>query len=422
MLRFDLRLAGALLVGFAFVAPARAQLEMSTRAEVGAETRLFYPDGRAASQEYNLAAVARLEVDVERSWFKSKARTFVRMDPSDNARSRLIGEELWVEGAYERFRLRAGLQMLAWTATEAFHPSDVVNSRYFDSSLENPEKLGEPMLLGQLRLWRGANLELMYMPIFMRPVYPSARSRYNFFTPGVPPPKSWRQLDRDGESSHSVFTQQWGVRYTQTIGGADLGLQVLQQLERQFPLFLFDDEGRPTRIVFQPVLHAGFTYLHALGPFVLKAEGAYRRYQPHRAGGQPLPERDFAIAAFGLEYGLSHDNGSDSTFLLEAQGVWFIGDDAKLFRPLFEHDVMVGYRLSVNDEQSKALLLTAIVDLYYPEQFFINAIYTQRLTDRWSCEGGLRIARFPPPGDRAPTRFEWLNNAHQLFVNLKAYF
>ena len=61
-------------------------------------------------------------------------------------RTILVVEEAWVEWKAKPFRVRAGFDLLNWTATEAFHPSDILNSRNLDSSIQNYDKLGEPMV------------------------------------------------------------------------------------------------------------------------------------------------------------------------------------------------------------------------------------------------------------------------------------
>jgi len=409
----------------ALCAPAQAdEAELSTRAEVGVESRAFYPDGKGGSKDYNIAPVARLEVRAEKSVVSARGRALVRHDMVDDERSVVIGEEAWLGLTVERLELKAGLQTLTWSATEAFHPADVVNSRYFDSSIETPDKLGEPMVSASIRLWSGSQLTLMYMPVFMKPVLPSRRSRYNLFGPGVTPPPI-THLDRNGRDESGLLAHQGALRFTQTVGGADLGLHVMQHVERFAPIVAPRlNEPVPTlALVYLPTLEAGLTYLHVAGPVVIKAEGTYRHYlaEKSRVFGE-LPELDHGLLAVGLEYGLSHESGSDSTFLLEGMQAFLVGEDARAVRPLFDHDLMVGYRLAFNDEQGKALLVTAVIDAVRPEQFFANVLYSQRLTERWSADGGVRIARVPPRGQGQPTVFEWLNNAHQAFVNLKAYF
>ena len=68
--------------------------------------------------------------------------------------------------------------MVNWTATEAFHPADVINSRYLDSNVENFEKLGEAMVSFKWDVGDG-NLTGYFIPFVMDPIMPSRRSRLN---------------------------------------------------------------------------------------------------------------------------------------------------------------------------------------------------------------------------------------------------
>jgi hypothetical protein len=412
--------------------PPPEWLTLGSRGELGFESRAFWPDDTPVTYNQNAAMVGRLHVDAAASRVTGKVRVFSRFDPRDRARSVFIAEELWLELKLPHMRLRAGYQMINWTATEAFHPADVINSRYFDSAIENPEKLGEPMASLRVEIPHGS-VDVMFMPVFIEPVFPTARTRQRFQPPGQVLAEPI-VLDRGGDvvtqrSSFPAyrFVPQGALRVQQTWGSADVAVHALAHVDRSYPFVAFDPVAYLPVPVFMPVLQTGGTYQQALGALLVKLEAAYRWYQLPSSGqaplGQPIPNRDHFVGAAGLEYSLPRAAGSESTLLLEGQ--LFVPQDRNLpyyAKPLFQHDVLVGVRHAFNDEASRALTIVGIVDVVRPQEFFINAGYAQRLGETWSLQAGVRVVRVPPRDPAAPQVFEWLNNSHHVYANLYRHF
>jgi hypothetical protein len=425
-------LAVALALSICAVPSARADLAIDSRGELGTEARVFYPDDTEDTYIGNVAMVGRLQVDAEfdsRGDLAARVRVFSRLDPYDDVRTRVVPEEVYVSGELDPFRLRVGFQMLNWSATEAFHPADVINSRILDGAFENPEKIGELMAALRLEIPLG-NIEVYAMPLFTAPVFPSARSPLSFAGQGVALGNPL-VLERDGDLDEQRFQPQWAAQVQQTWGDADVSVHVMHHIDRELPQVVFDvDSGEP-RPVFQSVLQVGGTYQHALAGTVLKLEAAYRRYDRPDGGvpgGAPnvlgtIERRDAVIIAAGIEHGVSRGDGSDTALILEGQVLIPTHDDyPKLLEPLFQHDVLIGMRHAFNDEQSTALLFTVIVDVVNPEQLIMGAALNRRLGEEWGLSTGLRLIRYPPEQSSAPLLFENLHDDHQLYVDLRRYF
>ena len=407
-----------------------AAVQIDSRGELGLETRVFWPDGDALTKEWNVAMVGRLHVNAAAGRLTSKARMFVRHDQQDRERSVLIPEELWLDLDLSPLRLRAGYQMLNWTATEAFHPADVLNSRYFDSAIENPEKLGEPMVSARLEIPHGS-VEAMFMPVFVEPIFPSRRSRQRFAPPGVAlgePIVIGRGGDMVSGSGPYRFAPQGALRLQQTWGSADIGLHGIAHVDRSYPYVIFDPASNLPRAVFLPVIQTGATYQQAAGAWLMKLELAYRWYQRPSAGTlpegvPPVPDRDHFLGAAGLEYSLPHGGGSESTLLLEGQ--LFVPRDRdvpRVLAPLFQHDVLLGIRHALNDESSRTVTAVVIVDVVRPQEIFASASYGQRLGETWGLAVGVRFVRIPPRDPATPAAFEWLDKSHQAYANLLRHF
>ncbi len=396
----------------------------SSKGEVALESRLFRGDGDPTTVDRAAGLFARLEVQHQRGFFEGRARGFGRLDYLDAARSMLVFEEAFAQVQSKRFRLRAGADTVNWTATEAFHPADVINARNLDSDLENFEKLGEPMVSLQARLAAGTTATAYYLPYRTSPIFTSSRSRLHFAPAGVELRGRRLMSDRKGHLTDAAFGHQAAVNIRQTVGHADFSLHLVEHMDRAQPQVLVDLATGELRLLFQTVRQVGGTYQHALGPVLAKLEGAYRHFI---AVDDTLPspfgyrrDRDHGTVAAGIEYGLAHDGGAESTFIAEAQVV--LGGDADTRATLtpFQRDALAGYRLALNDESSRQLLIGIVVDLESANEYLVNASYEQRLGDTWTVRAGVRV--FQAKQRAVPTGLSALRNADHVRLTLARHF
>jgi hypothetical protein len=403
-------------------------LDIESKGELGTESRIFWPDEDERTDAGNVAMAGRLQLDAELENYSARARVFSRLDPYDRTRTRVVPEELYVQAEAEPFRLRVGFQMLNWTATEAFHPADIINSRILDGSFENPEKIGEPIASLRFEIPNG-NVELLAMPVFTAPVLPSAQSPLNLGGE-VPAPFEFNRgaliIDRHGKLTAERLQPQWGVQVQQTWGDADISVHMVQQIDRSQPLVQLDNINLEFRPVFQAVTQAGLTYQHVVDSTLLKLEGAYRVFdrpdsRVTRFG--PVPARNHVLVAAGLEHATTLGEGSDTSFLIEGQVLVPTQDDyPEPLEPLFQHDVLIGMRHAFNDEQSTSVLATVIVDVEHPDQIVAGASLNRRLGEEWGATLGARFMHIPPEDEDAPVLFENLHAQHQLYLDIKRYF
>ncbi len=387
-------ISGVLLVS-SYSARALAQEEFSeessvdSRGEIAVETRAFLPDDNPVTRDFAAGLFSRLEFSHDHEPLKERVRAFARVDRVDLERSTLVVEEAWAQLWAGWFKLRAGLDIFNWTATEAFHPVDVLNARNLDSDLESLEKIGEPTVLFELSLPTDTTFELYLLPAYMAPLPPANRSRLN---PVAGTPIGGRILvDRDGRFTTDDFGPQAAVRIRQVWGSADLSLHALEHMDRSQPVFTVDGAG-VLRPVFFTVRQLGGTYQHALGGLLVKLEAAYRDFMPLKDPAPvPLAIADHGAVALGLEYMLSHESGLESTLIAEGQAVLGTSEIERFALTPFQRDVLGGYRLAFNDEDGKELLATAIVDLERRKEFLVNLAYQQRLGETWGIKLGARL-------------------------------
>ncbi|MBI2570734.1 MAG: hypothetical protein HYV63_27335 [Candidatus Schekmanbacteria bacterium] len=402
---------------------AAGALDTSARGELGVEGRVFTTDTDDRTDDYNVAVSGRVDVTASGAAVRAKMRLFGRYDAVDGERTVLVPEEVWLEWRSERFRLRAGHQLLNWTATEAFHPADVINSRLFDSAIENPDKFGEPMVSARAQLGDG-NVELMFMPVFTKPKGPSASSRLRLAAPGLAVDRTIH-TDDDGQVDDDTFVPQWALRAQQTFGSADVSLHAVRHIDRDAPVIYYDPERAEVIALFQPLTQLGGTLQMASGSVVLKLEAAYRMFEPPSGTIPylpPVPDRDYGLVAAGVEYGLVHASGAGSTLLCEAQAALDYPHEADRLAPLFQRDLLLGYRFAFNDEDEKSLVVLVIDDLERSEHFMLTGRYSQRLGERWGIKAGFQWLHFPARDPAMPLGFEWLDDADHIHASLFRYF
>jgi hypothetical protein len=378
-----------LALGLVGPGPSVASADTFSRGSVSVESRAFDPDNSEETDDFGVALVTRLEIKYRPGGGRLNLvlRGLARFDAIDSTRNIGTLEDAYLAYAVGRLTLRVGSQIVNWTTTEAFHPADTINSRNFDSDLDNLEKLGEPMVELQLRILQGS-LAVFYMPMRIDPNVLPAESRLSFVPSGVQlGDPLW--LGRDGTKSDSVFENQVAVQFKQTVGPADIALHVVDHSDRHQPSFTFDAASGEVRPTYHSVTQFGLTYVHVLGSLIVKLEAVRRGFRSPDPVDAPdvtdLPNHD--QVAGGLEYGWVNSRGHDAAFIVEGQYVRASSNAVRRQLHVFQGDMLVGYRHAFNDEQGRELVFGFITDLERPYEYLGSARYAQRLSDTWSIGG-----------------------------------
>jgi len=398
----------------ALLCPLRAG-EWESKGEITVESRVFSDDDREETQDAGLGLFSRLEAGYEYGPLRLHVRGFARVDREDDSRDLAAIEEAWLDYKQGAWQVRLGFELLNWTATEAFHPADIINSRNLDSNIENPEKLGELMLSVRRKINNGG-LTLYYMPRFEPPVLAEPSSRLSFVPAGLTLGDA-RAVDRDGRFAADHWVDQWGLHFTQTVGDVDFGFFYLEHLDRQQPQFEITQAGE-FRPVYSFVKDTGLTYLHILGDWIFKLEAAHKDFSARETG----PSRaDHGQVAFGLDYGWANSDGSETTVIFEGQGLFGVDEAERAALGVFQRDLLLGCRHAWNDAAGRELLVTAIADVERSHEYLLNLSYRQRLSDTWSIHTGLRLIDAPAKGP-IPRGLEGLDESNQVFLNFSRYF
>ena len=364
--------------------PEAEWMAMASGGEVALEARAFRPDHRASTKDFGIGLFSRLELKGEQKFLSFVARGYARADAEDQGRSLAVVERLFVDLKSSWLDLRVGADLFDWSATEAFHPADIINARNLDGEFERYEKIGEPMAALSLR-WDTGSVSAYYFPYRSFPILPSRASRLNPFPEGatVGP---FRVLDRKGELSDSRFAAQGALRLVQKLGTTDLSLHVVHQTDRSELEILVDPNSPELHPLLRHVTQFGGTVQTVLEPFVFKLEAAYRRFSQPRFDSalSALPNRDHLEVAAGVDYGWLWGS-TDSTLYLESQQFLLTNEPRRQELSAFPHDVLLGYRLAVNDPSDTIFNASAIADTRQPQQMFFSFGADRRI---W---GGFRL-------------------------------
>ncbi len=350
------------------------------------------------------------------------------------------------EDAYARFPVGpegdwsffAGYKTYNWTATEAFHPADAVNSRNLDSEFENFEKMGELTIEVEIPVFRG-NFSLFYWPRFEAPHFPGAKSRLGT---GVDLDRP-RVLGSSDPLDDSVWRHQFGARFSNVWGDADFSLHYLRHIDRNYPLLGDANYTQvvvggstitiPSKTTLTPYYfeanQIGGTLSYVSGALISKVEFAWRQFETpvrpiyNAATSTFLSPKDHQEVALGFEYLLGHENGLESYFILEGNTFFGLEEAERQAISVFQRDVLLGYRLNFNDDMGREVFISTILDLERTHERFFQVSYAQRLNSYWKAKLALRIFDAPRESSTGlPVGLELFDRDNYLQLTLSRFF
>ncbi len=399
--------------------PIIALANNSFKGEVNFELRQFKDDNNSYTTDYGSAIAPRIEAYFEKKKWISKLKLSSRTDYSDHDRDILIPEDIYTGYDGERWLIIGGFQTLNWSSTEAFHPADVINPRNFDSNLENADKIGELMLQTTYYLNNGS-LNFYLLPHIQDPNLPKSENRLSFFSPGqkINDPI---HLDKDGKQMNDKWNLGWATRVEHSFDGIDFSLYAIKHQDRYNPIVTTATNGS-IQLYTLPIFQYGLTYQQAIDAFVFKLETASIDYDNSgdfvALGFEKL---DHHQIAFGLDYGFSHKNGSDSTFIFEGMSIPNVSKENRANLSIFQRDALIGYRFALNDVLSKELFISFIFDMERSHEYLFSTTYSQRITDTWSLKTGFRYIDAPQKS-LVKIGLEPLHQDNQVNLTLTKYF
>lgn len=270
---------------------------------------------------------------------------FWRLDAADDARSHFDIREMKLDHTRGAWSVTLGVDRVFWGRTEVVHLVDIVNQTDAVESLDDEDRLGQPMLR-VARLFEIGEVALFYLPYARERTLPGPEGRLR-----LPVPYAGRGAF---ETAAGQWTPSFAARYAGSFGGLDLGLSAFHGVSRD-PAFRAE-AGRLVP-VYSRIGQAGVDAQYTAGATLWKGEAILREGQRNAR----FATETYGAATAGLEHTLYgvFDTGADLGLILE--GAWDSRGEAAL--TAFERDAIAGLRLTLNDTADTAVLLTGSADL-----------------------------------------------------------
>lgn len=409
--------------------------------EVALEYRHFEDDDNSKTEDIDISLFTRLDTKYDGDILDMAFRGYGRVSEKEEGRNILRFEDAYFRfpvGPEGDWSLYGGYKTYNWTATEAFHPADAVNSRNLDSEFENFEKMGELSVELEIPVLRGT-FSLFYWPRFEEPHFPGERSRLG----------SGTQFDRavvlnsSDVNENAKLVPQYGARFANVWGDADFSLHVIRHIDRNYPLLgdinytqvnvLGEVTTIPSKQTLTPyyfeATQIGGTLAHVWDALITKVEFAWRDFDSIQRPvynaliKQFLEPKDHQEVAVGFEYLLAHDSGVESYLILEGNTFFGLTTEERAAISVFQRDVLLGYRLNLNDDMGREFFFSTILDVERTHERFFQASYSQRLNDAWKMRLALRV--FDAKSEAAsavPTGLELFNKDNYLQLTLSRFF
>ena len=344
--------------------PAEQQIDL----ELGLQTRTFLHSGLVGQSSFQPSLSARL--DYYRSWDQDRQSftlsPFVRLDAEDSERSHFDIRELFWSRVGDDWDLHLGAKQVFWGVTEFKHLVDVVNQTDLVENIDGEDKLGQPMAhLSLVRDW--GILDFMLLTGFRERTFPGPDGRLRYVLPVVD--------DATYESGAENLRVDAVVRWSHVVGPLEWGLYHFSGTSRE-PLLIperSDGDDLQLRPYYPLIEQTGLDAQVILGDWALKLEAI---------SNSGFDDDRFTALNAGVERTLVGVLGSRANLGVVVEYMFDDRDDAA-FDTLFEHDLALGTRWSLNDPADTQALLGVIWDVETSE-YVVSIEGSRRLGDTWT--------------------------------------
>ncbi len=303
---------------------------------------------------------------------------FYRYDRMDPERTHFDIREMNYQLILDSFEFRIGAGKVFWGATEFVHLVDIINQTDLVENLDGEDKLGQPMLQFVIPLDWGA-LDFFILPYFRERTFPGKDGR---FRSSIPVDTDSARYEDPDEEYHVDLA----ARLSGTAGILDFGFSYFRGTGRE-PTLLpgIAPDGSSILIPLYEQIEQGSVDLQAVaGAWLLKLEALRRSGQGEAFYSYSSGVEYTFVGVWGsrLDLGVITEYAYDSRGAKAASG--------------FQKDIMLGFRLAVNDFSSTELLLGYAYDMDYDSQV-VRAEGSRRVGNnaRLSLEAGLFLDMDP---------------------------
>lgn len=337
------------LIGAAslFVAPSFAQ-RFDVNPEVSFEARVFAEDPQFPYQFETVQG--GLILSGEAQWRSRDRDTrllfepYIRLDSEDDERTYIdIREASFSREINRDWDVLIGISQVFWGVAESRNVVDIINQFDTVEDFDEGEKLGQPMIRVTRRGDFGT-LEAYYLPFFRERQFPGQQGRLRT-APRVEAGES--TYERGGDETAGDFA----LRYTNRFGGFDLGWHGFYGTSRN-PRLDFNPSSGVLEPFYPELAQGGLDLQWTKEAWLLKGEIVFAE----------MLDDTYMSAVGGFEYTVFDVGGRGWDLGLIGEYLYDDRDQSRLPNTVFENDVFLGTRITLNDIQDTEFLAGAIID------------------------------------------------------------
>ena len=336
--------------------------------DLGLQTRSYFQRGLAGQSRFQPSLSLRL--DQHRTWDDERQSftfsPFLRLDAEDDERTHFDLREMFWTRVGPDWELHAGFKQVFWGQTEFLHLVDIVNQTDLVENIDGEDKLGQPMVqLSLIRDW--GILDFFVLTGFRERTFPGQDGRLR---PVVP-------VDVDDplyESGAGQARIDGAVRWSHHWGPLNFGVYHFSGTSRD-PVFVpqqGDDGDLVLRPLYRVIDQTGFDGQAIFGDWAFKLETITRSGDGDR----------YVAATGGFERTLVGVLGSRSDLGIILEYMYDERGDAA-HNTLFERDLALGARWSLNDMADSQALLGIIRDVD-TDEYVYSLEASRRLGLSWT--------------------------------------
>ncbi|MEM1276366.1 MAG: hypothetical protein AAGH74_07560 [Pseudomonadota bacterium] len=317
--------------------------------EIALEGTGFFEDPQFLGQDRDAASISG-EATFLAEWLDGdlifRLTPFARLDSADDRRTHGDIREFKFDYVVDDWSFTLGADTVFWGKTEVVHLVDIVNQTDAVEDIDDEDRLGQPMFrIGYLSDF--GEISGFVLPFFRERTFPGVSGRLRF----NPPVNTASPIFETGAEE---WTTSYALRYSAAFGDLDLGLSAFHGLSRDPS---FRARGGALLPVYSQITQGGIDLQYTTDATLWKFESIFREGQRNAVDQTD----NFWAATGGFEHTFFGVFESNTDIGLIGEYAYDDrGDDAL---SIFQNDAIAGARLTLNDPQDTALLLTSSVDV-----------------------------------------------------------
>ncbi|MEM1390424.1 MAG: hypothetical protein AAGG45_05025 [Pseudomonadota bacterium] len=337
----------ALWAACLLAAPSFSQ-RLDVYPEISLEARIFADDPQFPEQLDTFQG--GLILSGEAQWRSRDRDTrilfepYIRLDSEDDERTYIdIREASFSRKLNRDWDVLFGVSQVFWGVAESRNVVDVINQFDTIEDADEGEKLGQPMIRVTRRGDFGT-LEAYYLPFFRERQFPGENGRLRT-SPRIDTSQS--RYERGGDETAGDFA----LRYTNRFGGFDLGVHGFYGTSRN-PRLDFNPASGLLEPFYPELTQGGLDLQWTRDAWLLKGEVVV---------GEMLDDT-YTSAVGGFEYTFFDIGGQGWDLGLIGEYLYDDRDQSRLPITVFENDIFLGTRITLNDINDTEFLAGAIID------------------------------------------------------------